>query len=129
MEVGGLYHTIQEALRGCCDDVLADLPVRDVDNAFDFMSPPPFSFVLSFSLFSAGAVADVPLLKSSAVPGVLGVLAEDPNEAKAPEPSPKADDAPDVGDATLVVVRGDIPLNGLDLLLKDPSPPKRLTGW
>lgn len=33
-------------------------------------------------------------LKSKAVPAVFGVLLADPNAANAPDPSPKADDAP-----------------------------------
>lgn len=116
-------------LRGYSEDVLDGLPVKEAEEGFDFVSVPPFSFALSFSRFSPVVFVEVPLLKSSDVPGVLGVLAEDPKEAKAPEPSPKAEEAPDVGDATLVVVKGAIPLNGLDLLLKDPSPPKRFAGW
>lgn len=115
-------------LRGCSEDVLDGLSAKDAEDAFGLISVPPFSFALSFSRFSPVAVADVPLLKSSDVLGVLGVLAEDPKDAKAPEPSPKAEEAPDVGDAAFVVVKGAIPLNGLDLLLKDPSPPKRFAG-
>lgn len=105
-----------------------DAPANDAEDPFGLISAPPFSLALSFSRFSLGAAADVPLLKSSEVPGVLGVLAEDPKDAKAPEPSPKAEEAPEVGDATVVVVKGAMPLNGLDLLLKDPSPPKRFAG-
>lgn len=56
-----------------------------------------------------------------AVPGVLGVFAVEPNDAKAPVPSPKAEEAPDVGEATPVVVSGDMPLR-VPLF---PSPPKR----
>lgn len=41
------------------------------------------------------------LLKSKVVPGVFGVLLEDPNAAKAPDPSPNAADA--LGDATVFV--------------------------
>lgn len=114
--------------RGWSEDVLDGLPLNDAEDAFGLRSAPPFSFALSFCRFSPVAFAEVPLLKSSDVPGVLGVLAEDPKEAKAPEPSPKAEEAPDVGDATLVVVKGAIPLNGLVLLLKEPSPPKRFAG-
>ena len=92
------------------------------------MSGPALSF--SFSRFSLAAVEDVELAKSREVPGVLGVFAEDPKEAKAPDPRPKAEEAPLVGEATLVVVKGAMPLNGLDLLLKDPSvTPKRFAGW
>lgn len=62
---------------------------------------------------------------SSVVPGVLGVLAVDPKDAKAPDPSPKAEDAPLVGEATLVVVKGEMLLKGF-LPLFAVSPPKRL---
>ena len=64
--------------------------------------------------------------KSNAVPGVLGVFAEDPNEANAPVPKPKADDAALVGEATFVVAKGVMPLRGFVLLLKDSN---RLAGW
>jgi hypothetical protein len=66
----------------------------------------------------------VALLKSKAVPGVFGVFVEDPNEAKAPDPRPNAEeaDAPDVGDAIPEVLRGEIALKGF----REPSaPPKR----
>lgn len=66
----------------------------------------------------------VALLKSNAVPGVFGVFVDDPNEAKAPDPRPNADEAdgPDVGDAIPEVLRGEIALKGF----RDPSaPPKR----
>ena len=55
--------------------------------------------------------------------GVLGVFELEPNDAKAPDPRPKAEDAPDVGEATPVVVRGEMPLKGFGL---PPSPPGRL---
>lgn len=69
------------------------------------------------------------MVKSKAVPGVFGVFPEDPNEAKAPDPSPNAEEAPAVGEAILVVVTGAMLLKGFDLLLKEPSPPKRFAGW
>lgn len=102
--------------------------VRDNVEGFALMSGPALSF--SFSRFSPAAVEGVELPKSRDVPGVLGVFAEDPNDAKAPDPRPKAEEAPLVGEAAFVVVKGVMPLNGLDLLLKDPSPPpKRFAGW
>ena len=64
-----------------------------------------FSFSFSF-LFEKSNAVPVP------VPGVLGVLAE-PKEAKAPEPRPKADDAPPDGD---LVVEGDSAPKGFVLL-------------
>ena len=108
-----------------------DLLLKDNAEGFVLTSDPAlsFSFSFSFSFFSPAVVKGVELLKSRDVPGVLGVFAEDPKEAKAPDPRPKADEAPPVGEAAFVVVNGAMPLNGLDLLLKDPSPPpKRFAG-
>ena len=47
------------------------------------------------------------LEKSKAVPGVLGVLVAEPKEAKAPEPSPNAEDFP--GGAAVLVFKGVMP--------------------
>lgn len=102
------------------DDLLAK---EDVD-AFGLMSAPPASFTASFSRFSTPGVVELP--RSRDVPGVLGVLVEGPKAANAPDPSPKAEDAPLVGEATLLVFRGEMPLNGLGLPPADASPPKRL---
>ena len=63
-------------------------------------------------------------LKSKAVPGVLGVLAADPKEANAPEPSPKAEEPPVVGEASPPGVNGGIALNGFRPPW-DESPPNR----
>ena len=68
---------------------------------------------------------DEALPKSSDDPGVFGVLLDDPKDAKTPDPRPNADDAPLVGEATLVVERGVIPLSGFVLLLKES---KRFAG-
>lgn len=65
---------------------------------------------LSASFFSAD------LLKSKAVAGVFGVLLALPNDANAPLPRPKADDAPDVGDAVDVVLMLPKEVKGLRLL-------------
>ena len=108
--------------------MLDDLLFKDDAEALGFTSVPTLSFEVSFSRLSLAAAVGVELPKSRDVPGVLGVFPEDPNEAKAPEPRPKAEEAPLVGEATLVV-KGAIPLNGLDLLLNDPSPPNRFAGW
>lgn len=59
------------------------------------------------------------------MPGVLGVFADRPKDAKAPEPRPKAEEAPGVGEATLVVVKGGMPLSGV-LPLDALSPLNRL---
>lgn len=115
-------------LRECSEGVVDDLLFKDNAEGFVLTSDPTLSF--SFSRFSPAPVEGVELPKSREVPGVLGVFAEDPNDAKAPDPRPKADEAPLVGEAAFVVVKGAMPLNGLDLLLKDPSPPpKRFAGW
>lgn len=63
-------------------------------------------------------------LKSNAVPGVLGVLVAEPNDANAPEPRPNADEPPVVGDASPPVVSGATPLKGF-LPPCDESPPNR----
>lgn len=52
-------------------------------------------------------------------------MAEDPKDANAPDPSPKAEEAPFVGEETFVADKGEIPLNGLALPLVALSPPKR----
>jgi hypothetical protein len=73
-------------------------------------------------------------LKSKAVPGVLGVLAEDPKDANAPEPRPNAEEPPVVGEARPLGVSGDTPLKGF-LPPCDESPPNRFAvekvrwGW
>jgi hypothetical protein len=66
----------------------------------------------------------VALLKSKAVPAVLGVLPEDPNDANAPDPRPKAEDAdaPEVGDDMPDVLKGEMALKGFRL---PSAPPKR----
>lgn len=51
----------------------------------------------------------------SVAPGVLGALMEEPNEAKAPEPSPKAEEAPIAGEPRVVLAEGVVALKGLDL--------------
>lgn len=115
-------------MRECSVGVLDDLLGSDDCEGFGLIAASPPALEFSFTLFSLmGAGFELP--KSSAVPGVLGVFPEDPNDAKAPEPNPKAEDAPLVGEATLVVVKGAMPLKGFDLLLKEPSPPNRFAGW
>jgi hypothetical protein len=64
-------------------------------------------------------------LKSKAVPGVLGVFAAEPKEANAPEPSPKADEPPVVGEASPPGVNGEMALKGFRPPW-DESPPNRL---
>jgi hypothetical protein len=84
-----------------------------------------------FSLFSPGVMgiavgAVVTALKSKAVPGVFGVLVADPNEAKAPDPKPNAEEPPAVvGEARPVLVNGEMALNGFLPPCDDVSPPRR----
>lgn len=111
-------------LSECSDEAPDDLLVSDDADPLDLTFP---SFATSLFGFSAAMGVELP--KSSDAPGVRGVFPELPKEAKAPEPRPKADEAPLVGEAMVDVVNGEMPLNGLLLLLKDPSPPNRLAGW
>lgn len=67
-----------------------------------------------------GAVAAV--LKSKAVPGVFGVLLTDPKDAKAPEPSPNAEEPPVVGEARAPGVNGEMVLKGLRPPCDDVAP-------
>lgn len=83
----------------------------------------PSSSLSRFPLLVAVGVLELP--KSRDVPGVLGVFAVDPKDAKAPEPSPKAEDAPVVGVDAPVVVKGDMPFSGFALPPVVPSVPKR----
>lgn len=122
--MGGRYQTTQVAFRWCSDVVLDDLLAKEDVEAFGLISAPPASFAASFSRFSAPGVVELP--RSRDAPGVLGVLEEDPKAANAPEPRPKAEDAPLVGEAMLLVFKGEMPLNGLDLPPVETSPPKRL---
>ena len=127
MEVGGRYHTIQVDFKECSEKLPEDLLVREEVEAFDLTLVVGISLPFSFSRFSVAVGVTVP--KSNPVPGVRGVLAEEPNEAKAPDPRPKAEEPPLVGEETLVVVRGAMPLKGLPLVPAGPSPPKRFAGW
>lgn len=85
----------------------------------------PASLAPSFPRFSTAEADDATAEpKSRDVPGVLGVLAEEPKDAKAPEPRPNAEEAPELGEETLVD-NGDIPLNGFDLPCDELSPANR----
>lgn len=74
-----------------------------------FLSSPSF---FSTELAAEGVPATA-LAKSKAVPGVLGVFVAEPKEAKAPEPRPKAPEAPVVGEEIPLVFKGVTALNGL----------------
>jgi hypothetical protein len=86
-----------------------------------------FPEILSFlSPGVVGVAAElVTVLKSKAVPGVFGVLVADPNDANAPDPSPKAEDPAVVGEAKFVLVNGEMALNGFRPPCDELSPPKR----
>ena len=109
-------------LRGCSEPATDDLLFKDVTEGFALMSWLPVSCAASFSRSrpdSEEVLATMPL------PGVFGVLAAEPKDAKAPDPKPKAEEAPAVGEATLEVVKGVMPLREV-LLPEVPSPPYRL---
>ena len=106
-------------LRGCSLLALDDLLFRDVTEGFVLISRVADSGTASFSRSFPNTAE---LVASMAVPGVFGVLADEPKDAKAPDPKPKAEDAPAVGEATLEVVKGVMPLRE-DLLPEVPSPP------
>ena len=100
--------------------------VREEVEALDVTLLFPASLVASFPRFSLAeadeATADP---KSIDVLGVLGVFTEEPKDAKAPEPRPKAEEAPELGE-DMFVDSGEIALNGFDLPWEGLSPPKRL---
>ena len=108
--------------KGWSDAVLDDRLVKDDVEALALM----FSPECSFSCFPTAVDEESPEApKSRPVAGVFGVLAEDPKDANAPDPKPKAEDAPDVGEATLVVFKGEMALKGFDLPCEELSPPNR----
>lgn len=73
-----------------------------------------------------------PMALSKGFPPDFGVLAEpnEPNEAKAPDPRPKALEAPPVGDTSPLpgVVLKDLPCDDFTVALREPDspPPKPL---
>ena len=103
--------------------VLLDSVSEALDAGFPITLPPRPPSRADFSV--EGVLAAAPRAASNGFPGDLGVLAEAlPNDAKAPEPRPKALDAPPVGDASAppgVVVA----LKGLDFPCEELSPPNR----
>jgi len=72
-----------------------------------------------FSWVAATGVVAPLLPKSNALPGVFGVLAAEPKEAKAPDPKPKAVEPAVVGEATELAPT-DVALKGL-LLFEDTN--------
>lgn len=119
------------------DEVIASSGI-DID--IDSLRALFIILLVGLSFFSAGVVGAVvedvaAVLKSKAVPGVLGVLAADPKDANAPEPRPNAVEPPVVGEASPLGVSGDTPLKGLARPPCDESPPIRFAegkvrwGW
>ena len=103
---------------GCSELVGDDLLPSDDTEPFGLTVA---SLMGSFSCFSLESWVD-----SELVPGVLGALFELPKDAKAPDPSPNAEEAPTVGEATAALEDDVTELKGLDFpLWDDASPPKR----
>ena len=109
------------------DEVMASSGMRGVE--MDSLRAEFTALCVRRSFFSDGVAGVGPAmaadLKSKAGPAVLGVLADDPNDANAPEPRPKAVEPPAVGDASPPAAMGDMVLNGLRPPC-DESPPVRL---
>ncbi len=82
---------------------MADVELVTLDFAFSFTAA---SALVSFSPLSRPFSSKPPT-----APGVFGVLT-DPKEANAPDPKPKAEDAPAEGE---LVARGEMALKGFDL--------------
>ena len=125
--MGGRYQ-ITQAYLSVIDPSLPPGPVAEAVFTFSdgvlgvgrgvvVFSLPPSSFL---SPGSAGVCPD-DFTQSNALPGVLGVF-DEPKEAKAPDPRPKALDAPVVGDETVFVFRGEMALKGLPRPEEVPSP-------
>lgn len=95
------------------DDVV-DLPIADRRASLDVFSadgvlpPPPIE----------------PMASSKGLPGVLGVLAE-PNAAKAPDPSPKALEAPPVAEGDVRPPPGVVELKGFERPWEEVGPFRR----
>lgn len=108
-EIGGRNQNTQLFLKVCFGDVLDLESASEVFETFELRSLICFSAV--------GVLVELPTtLPKSSAPGVFGALVEDPKEANAPEPRPKALDAPVVGDAREVVDGDMVPPKGFLLL-------------
>lgn len=122
MDVGGLYQTTQEYFSGVgvkvsTDDVLEVLTSSSLVSFLLIVSSFAPDFVrakgAALSILAEGVAGvgapEATFVKSNAVPGVFGVLVAEPNDAKAPEPKPNAEDAlVVVGEDTLLVDNGAI---------------------
>lgn len=107
MTVSSVVVVESDSLEALCTGLLA---------VFSFRSP---------GVFGAAAELVAAVLKSKAVPGVFGVLLADPNAANAPDPRPNADDPVVVGEARLVLVKGEMALKGFLPPCDELSPPRR----
>lgn len=121
-----MYFNGQDALRSSgSDDITVFSGGADVETgSFRTAFTPLLGGFLSAGVVDTAAGVTA-VLKSNAVPGVLGVLFADPNDAKAPDPSPKAEEPPVVGDASAPGVSGEMALKGLRPPCDDVSPPNR----
>lgn len=110
-EIGGRNQNTQLCLRLCigADVTAVLLVVRDVVDAFAPTVLVRAASLEDFSVVGVLAPRTAPP-KSSALPGDFGVPFEAPNEANAPEPNPKALDAPAVGEG--IAVEGEMVLKG-----------------
>jgi hypothetical protein len=101
--MGGRYQKVQESLSKCCADALAAL-ISEIEAILGAL---PTVLVESFTVDLLAGAAE-PIAVSKGLPPDFGVLAE-PKEANAPEPKPKALDAP-VGEVNpppgVVALRG-----------------------
>jgi hypothetical protein len=121
LEIGGLYQKVQESFRvwaaaGSSD---ADDLVSEIDAMLGALPT-----VLDMSFDCPGLWTTEPMADSKGFPRDFGVFA--PNEAKAPEPRPKALDAPLVGDVTPPPAPGVVALKGPVLICEGASPLWRL---
>lgn len=118
LEMGGRYQKDHASFSACVLEAAVDEALFSAMDAI-LGAFPMTALLLSFT-GAFLAIAD-PIAVSKGFPPDLGVLAE-PNDAKAPEPSPKALEAPLVGDTRPPPGV----LKGLALPCAEVSPPWRL---
>ncbi len=99
--MGGRYHTTQVDFIGCAGPVVPDAETEEDEE--DVLLTLLLTFAPSFPVLSFASEA----------PKVLAALLELPKDANAPDPRPKADDAPVVGDVMPAPMGLDIELKGL----------------
>lgn len=116
--MGGRYQTTQVERMGCSFGPLELLLLLKED-----AEPLDLTVFAPGPSLSPSAALDG--FRSKPPPGVLGVFVDDPNDAKAPDPRPNADDALAEGEGTFVE-RGDIALKGFE---RPMEPSNRLDEW